>query len=163
MDILAQKKFLIRIIVILIALNLLSLGAFLCKNVIFHPQHPPREPKDATAILKKELELTPEQFEQIKDLRTKYFDKEKIIELNIRLERDSMNTAMFNKTTDEELVKTLARKIAENEYQMELMRFGQSKEFKSICQPDQLVKFDKVVKEIRDYFKPDKQNDANKK
>ena len=75
----------------------------------------------------------------------------------VRNERDSMNTVMFNKNNNEELVKSLAKRISDNEYQMELLRFDQAKEFKSICTPEQLEKFEGLIKEIRDYFRPDNQ------
>lgn len=162
MDIIAQKKMLIRIVVFLSVLNIVSIGFFVCKDIIFHPRKPLpcKVQKDASTILQKELDLSPQQFEQVRNLRTKYFEKEKSIEHAIRQERDSMNTSMFNKNTDEELVKSLARKVADNEFSMEMMRFEQAKEVKTICNPAQLEKFGTVVKEIRDFFKPDKPNDA---
>lgn len=40
---------------------------------------------------------------------------------------------------------------------MELLRFEQAKELKSICNDKQQEKFEKLVKEIRDYFRPDNQ------
>ncbi len=165
MDIIAQKKMLIRIVVFLTVLNIVSIGFFVCKDVIFRPRKPLqcKVQKDASTILQKELDLSQQQFEQVRNLRTKYFEKEKSIEHAIRQERDSMNTSMFNKNTDEELVKSLARKVADNEFSMEMMRFEQAKEFKTICNQTQLEKFGVMVKEIRDYFKPDKPNDAPQK
>ena len=164
MDLFAQKKSLIRIIIILTVLNMVSIGVFLWKDVVCKsPQHQRvRDDKNVSAILQKELQLTQQQFELLRNLRTKYCEKEKVIELLIRSERDSMNIAMFNKTTNEELVKTLARKVADNEFNMELLRFEQSKEFKTICNAYQLGKFGAIVKEIRDYFKPDKQANDKK-
>ena len=66
-----------------------------------------------------------------------------------------MNVIMFNKLTDSLLIKSLAANIAANEYQMELMRFQQANELKKICNPQQLEKFERLVIEIRDYFRPD--------
>jgi Spy/CpxP family protein refolding chaperone len=67
-----------------------------------------------------------------------------------------MNALMFNKLTDEAVVKALARGIAESEYQMELLRLEQAQNLKAICTPEQLEQFEALVKEIRDYFKPNK-------
>ena len=64
---------------------------------------------------------------------------------------------MFNKNTDETKIKLLAKQIADAEYQMELLRFEQAKELKLICNAEQQEKFEKLVKEIRDYFRPDNQ------
>ena len=40
---------------------------------------------------------------------------------------------------------------------MEFIRIAQAKELKSICNKEQLQKFETLVKEIRDYFRPDNQ------
>lgn len=169
MEIFAQNKLLKITIILLVIMNIITISSFVWKDFIRKP--PPRknenresnlerdnnEDKDVSAILKEELNLTESQTDQIKKLRSDFFDKEKMIVTQIRSERDSLNTAMFNKNTDEELAKSLARRIADNEYNMELLRFEQAQKFKSICTSEQLEKFEGLVKEIRDYFRPDNQ------
>lgn len=157
MDILSQKKLLIKVIVLLAILNIFSIGAYVWQE-FFHkppPQNRANDKREVSTVLEKELNLTSQQVGLINDLRSKYSQKEKILSAKITGERDSMNTAMFNKVIDEELVIALALRVADNEYEMELLRFEQAKEFKSICTPDQLEKFGYLIKEIRDYFKPD--------
>jgi Spy/CpxP family protein refolding chaperone len=156
MDIFVQKKWLVRLVIPLILLNLATISIFFWKGFFRNPPEANKpEKKEVTAILQKELNLTDKQMVQVKDLRTTYFEKEKAIETRIREERDSMNADMFNETTDENAVKALAKRVADNEYNMELLRFEQAKEFKAICTGIQLKKFDNLVKEIRDFFKPD--------
>jgi Spy/CpxP family protein refolding chaperone len=176
MEIFKQNKLLKITIIILVLFNIITISTIVWKDFIKKPL--PRknenresnenldisENKDVSAILKEELSLTENQAEQIKKLRTDFFEKEKILESQIRSERDSLNSTMFNKNTDEEFAKSLARRIADNEYSMELLRFEQAQKFKSICTPEQLEKFEGLVKEIRDYFKPDNpQKDKQKK
>lgn len=161
MDIFTQKKLLVRIVIILTALNLFSIGIFLWKDIFRKPprvelfQTRSNDYRDVSAVLEKELRLTEKQSGQLRKLRSGFFDKEKSLVATIRAERDSMNTAMFSKVTDTALVKSLARSIAENEYEMEILRFEQAQGFKSLCTPEQLEKFEELVLEIRDYFKPD--------
>ncbi|MEI8204297.1 MAG: hypothetical protein WCH34_14840 [Bacteroidota bacterium] len=165
MDIFAQKKLLIRIIILLIALNVLSVSVFLWKECFHKP--PPRENnqreenRDVSAVLKKELSLNDSQVEAIKVLRTDFFEKENVISSAIKSERDSMNQIMYSQSANEELLTSLAQKIADNGYQMELLRVAQAKQLKSICQPEQLEKFQGLVKEIRDYFRPEKNNNKH--
>ncbi len=161
MDIFAQRKLLIRIVIILIFLNVLSVGVFLCKDIFHKPprQEHQKEKHDVTDVLKRELNLSEEQFKQFKDVRSSFFEKEKHLSEAIRAERDSMNEAMFNKTTNEEQVKTLAKSIADNEYNMELLRLEQSKQLKTICTPEQMDKFGKLVRDIRDYLRPEPKQD----
>ncbi len=161
MDIFAQNKLLVRLVILLTALNLFSIGIFLWKDFSHH--HEPElfphnnEYRDVSTVLKKELNLTDKQVEQIKNIRSDIFDKEKSLATIIRNERDSMNETMFNKTTNAEEVKTLAKSVADNEYQMELLRIEQAQQLKAICTPEQLEKFTGLVLEIRDYFRPDNQ------
>ncbi len=159
MDLFVQKKLLIRVVILLALLNLFSIGIFLWKEFIHKPPRPNEreDNRGVSSVLKDKLNFTDKQSEQVKDLRSAYFEKEKVIESAIRAERDSMNAAMFNKTIDEDLVKALAKRIADNEYRMELSRFEQAKEFKAICNSEQLEKFGDMLKDIRDYFKPDDQ------
>ena len=118
-------------------------------------QIPKENNRDVAQVLQKELNLKPEQVEKIRKLRSDFFAKEKELSKNIRSARDSMNFIMFNKATNDEQVKYLAKKIADNEFVMELLRYEQAKQFKSICTPQQLKKFEGLIREIRDYFKPE--------
>ncbi len=166
MDLFTQKKLLIRIIILLIALNLLSLGAFLWKNC--SQSHPPENCKkiergDVSGVLKKELNLNENQFIQVTKLRNLYFQKENIISEAVRSARDSMNQLMYSSKNHEALIVDLAQKVAEKEFQMEMLRFEQAKALKTICTPEQMEKFERLVKEIRDYFKPENSNKRKEK
>lgn len=170
MDIFAEKKLLIRLIIVLALLNMVSIGVFLWKG--FSKDKPaaqrerkddaPRERKDVAAVLEEELGLSQTQVEQIQRLRAEFTDKEEVIQQAIRNKRDSMNIEMFNKNTNDDAVKSLARGIADLEYQKEILRYEQSKAFKAICTPEQLSKFEDLVKEIKNYFKPKDQQKKNK-
>jgi Spy/CpxP family protein refolding chaperone len=159
MEIFSQNKLLIRCVIFLALLNVFSISIFWWKESHQGPLLFPRNEDyhDVSGVLQRELNLTPEQTEQIKKLRSDFFEKETTLTATIRSERDSMNQLMFNKDTDAELVKAIARRVADNEYQMELYRFEQAQRLKSICTPEQLQKFNGLVKEIRDYFRPDNQ------
>jgi protein CpxP len=160
MDIFTQKKILVRIVILLTVLNILLIGLFLWKD-FFHRPPPPvnanininyNEPRDISRILERELKLSKDQVNQIMNIRTVFFEKEKVLEKTIQSKRDSMNSVMFIAKTDEELVRSLAMRVADNEFNMEMLRFEQAKEFKSVCNPDQLQKFESLIREIRDYL-----------
>ena len=51
----------------------------------------------------------------------------------------------------------LAKQTSAFEYQMEMLRYSQAKELKLICTAEQQEKFEALVKEIRDFFRPDNQ------
>jgi protein CpxP len=157
MDIFTQKKFLMRIVILLTVLNLILITAVVWKDYIRKPprQMNQNDSRDVSEILKRDLRLSEKQVEQIRNLRSVYFDKEKALSEAIRGERDSINSSMFSSNTNSELVHILARRVAENEYKMELLRFEQAEELKAICTPEQLQKFEGLILEIRDYFRND--------
>ncbi len=162
MDIFSQKKLLFRSVIALAILNVMAIGLFAWKEFRHQNHEPELFPKieqyhDVSGILKSELNLTDKQTEQIEQIRLNYFEKEKLLAKTIRDEKDSMNISMFNQSTNDELVKHLAHEIAMNEEQMELLRWAQAKDLKAICTAEQLEKFENLVKEIRDYFRPDNQ------
>ena len=159
MDIFTQKKLLFRIVVLLVLLNMFLIGFFLVKEVARKPPRPgnERETRDVSDILRRELNLSKEQVEQIRALRIVYFEKEEALAALIKAERDSMNMIMFNKTTDADLVIALARRVADNDYKMEMLRFEQAQDLKMICTPEQMEKFEYLIIEIRDFFRRDNQ------
>lgn len=159
MDIFTQKKLLIRIVILLTVLNLFLIGLSLGKD-FFHKPPPQGNPdgfRDVSDILKRELNLSREQVDQIRVLRSSYNETEEALAAVIKSERDSINMIMFNKSTNEDLVRSLARRVADNDYKMELIRFEQAQKLKSICTPIQLEKFEGLIIEIRDYFRQDNQ------
>ena len=160
MDIFSQKKLMSRIIIFLVVLNLATLSFFVYKEIMHRGPllFPKNEAyKDVSSILQKELKLTNKQLEGFNKIRESYFKKEVALKQIIRDEKDQMNVEMFNSKTNDSLIITLAKSISANEYKMELLRYEQAKELKLVCTLKQQERFQNLVIEIRDYFRPDNQ------
>ncbi len=155
MDLLAKNKLLLRLVLLLLVLNLALIGVQLWREFAPGPQKREVERADVSAVLQKELGLDDAQAGHLRRLREEFFEKERRIVADLRAGRDSMNAAMFRPDPDSEAVLRLARGIAENEYRMELLRFDQAQRFQAICTPEQRAKFERLVREIRDYFRPE--------
>lgn len=160
MDIYSKNKLLIRLVTGLLVLNLLLLS-FLAWNILVQKRGIWfTDIKESTnvevhAILREALGLSDEQAVEVKNLREDFYSKERKRASLIREKRDSMNLIMFNQNTDDTLLYRLAHEVAANEEQMEWLRIEQAKSFKAICSPDQQAKFEGLVKEIKDYFRPE--------
>ena len=122
--------------------------------MLFRSPKPKRNIGEITALLKDKLDLSEQQLSQLNNLREDFFNKEEKLTTMIRAERDSMNELMFNEHTDTLQVMQIARRVADNEYQMELYRLEQAQQLKTICNPEQLKRFESMVRDIRDYFQP---------
>ncbi|MES2590110.1 MAG: periplasmic heavy metal sensor [Bacteroidota bacterium] len=144
------------------------MGAFVWKEFIqkpphlradFHPPFPPhhRGPNKnhLSKILKEKLDLSKEQVILFDKLRADFHKQENKVLQDLRAGRDSMNVEMFNKNTDDNLLNSIAKRVSENEFKMELLKIEQAKQLKAICNKQQLEKFEDLMKEIRDYFKPE--------
>ena len=155
MDIFSKNKFLLRLVFVLVGINIFSIGfQWWEKSHAENGRPPKKDINQITAILTRELQLTPQQADDLKKIRADFFTKEEALKQRIRAQRDSMNVEMFNANTDTILVKNLARRVAENEYLMEIYRFEQAQQLKNICTKEQLQKLGKLVLEIRDFFQP---------
>ena len=173
MDIFSQKKLLIRLVFFLVFMNLSAMGVFVWKEFIQKPPHlrgdfhPPsdnyRNPpphhemnkNHLSKILQEKLELNDKQVKLFDKLRTEFHRKENNVLQNLRAGRDSMNVEMFNKNTDEKLLNSIAKRVSENEFKMEMLKIEQAKKLKAICTPKQLEKFENLMQEMCDYFKPE--------
>jgi len=158
MDVLKQNKLLFKLIIFLVLMNV-AIVVFLVvpkPPEQFDGRRPDRNINEIFGVLKDELQLTPKQIEQLKTLREDFFMKESKLRKIIKSQRDSMNELMFNAQTDTVLVKSIAKRVSENEFKMEMLRFEQAKTLKTICTPAQMKKFEVLVIDIRDYFKPRK-------
>ncbi len=180
MDLFTQNKTLIRAVVALVIVNVCSIGLFLWKDAARDQQsaRPMRDDnksdktrgvgrdednrpatgegrKDLAQVLARELTLTQQQVEQISNIRESFFVQERVLEAYIRSKRDSMNGEMFNENTNEPRLQYLAREVSDGEYKMELLRIGQAKQLKAILTPQQQNRLHTLVRDIRDYFKPE--------
>ncbi len=161
MDIFSQNKIFIRTIILLVVLNITLISFFIFKEM--KPRHEPNpfpgneDAKDVSEILKKELNLTDKQMAQFDAIRAENSEKQAALKEIIRVDKDAMNQEMFNKNSDETKIIQLAKKVSQNEYQIELLHFEQAKKLKAVCNEEQLDKFQDLVLEIRDYFRPDNQ------
>ena len=159
MDIFLRNKFLVRIILVLLLLNIISTGyLWMQKREMPEDRQPKKERENSPRVLKEKLHLTREQESAIIGLREDFAKKEESITQSIRLQRDSMNAAMFHADTVTSILKKIAWRLAENEYQLELLRIDQAQKFKDICTNEQLKEFQHLIINIRDFFQPQNQS-----
>ncbi len=158
MDIFSQNKFLIRTILFLVVLNLGSITFFTIREMRPNRERdfPPSDEKkkELSVILKKELNLSDEQVAQFDKIREQNASKKQELKQFINQDKDLLNQEMFNKNSSDDQLLALARKIGDNEYQIELSKINQSKQLKALCTQQQLDKFDDLIQEIRNYLQP---------
>ncbi len=159
MDIFEKNKFLRRMVFLLILMNLTTVAFIIWKQSQQTSGPPPkRDIAKVSALLKEKLNLSSGQEEELRKIRESFFNQEEALALRIKSERDSMNLLMFQQYTDSAQVYTLAQKISENEFRMESLRIEQAYQLKTILDEKQLARMHELVRDIRDYFQPVKNN-----
>lgn len=158
MEIFKQNQLLKRIIFVLVTLNLVLIAL-----ILFGPSKNDRQRGEGNnekliLTLKKELLLTNEQCERMRIIRKSFFEKESNLRTIIRNEKDSMNGFIFSDRVNISRANACAIKISNYTYEMESLRIRQAQELMTICNPDQRKKFNLLNREIKDYFKPIKNN-----
>lgn len=159
MDIFSQKRFLQRLVVLLIISNLLIAG-FYWWRFNDSGQGRGKEPRpvkqqELPALLQKELGLNDTQANGLKKIRAAFFEKEKLLSDSIRSMRDSMNQLMFGTETYDQTLEELGKAVSAYEYKMEMLRVEQAREVRQLCTQEQRIRLEKLVREIRDYLKPE--------
>lgn len=165
MSIFSRRKILIQAIVLLTILNVILL-VFSGWKYFKSEQETTPKPIDRAALgtmLTKELVLSKNQADSLMKLREAFFIKESQISKETRTKRDSMNLLMFSDVAQDSILIRLAAGVASNEYQMELLRIEQANQLKKLLTADQLRRLEKLVREIRDYLKPEDNRDVPKK
>ena len=87
-------------------------------------------------------------------IRHKFFQEESRIRELVRAERDSMNEVIFSDSVNVNQANGMAIRISNYMYEMESLRIRQAQELMTICNLDQRKKFKQLNREIKDYFKP---------
>ena len=161
MDIFSRNKFLVRIIFVLLFLNIISTGyLWFQKKERPEDRQPKKERENSLRVLKDKLHLTREQENAIISLRQDFTKREESVTEKIKAQRDSMNVVMFRADNDTSMLKKIAKRVADNEYQLELLRIDQAQKLKNICTEEQLKEFQHLVMNIRDFFQPQNQPQA---
>lgn len=159
MDIFTRSRLLLRIVFVLLFFNLAATGFMWFNNKDVTDRQPKRGKENVNRIMKEKLHLSREQQDSVFNLREDFARKEEILSQLIKSERDSMNLLMFRADTDKNGLKRLARRVAENEYQMELYRIEQAQQLMNIFTKEQLAEFQNLVINIRDLLQPQKKKE----
>lgn len=159
MDIFSQTRFLQRLVVLLIISNLLIAGFYWWRFNEFGESKAkdprPVKQQELPALLKKELGLSDSQANRLGKIRAAFFEKEKLLSDSIRSMRDSMNQLMFGMEIHDQALEKLGEAVSAYEYKMEMLRVDQARDVRELCTPEQRIRLEKLVREIRDYLKPD--------
>lgn len=155
MDFITRQRFLTFAIIILVLLNLFSLGAIWILQSKRKPLLPPFQGLDrrgregnVVEFLHRELNLTEEQVKGLKVLRQKFDQERRFLENEILETRRELVEESFRPDPDSVKAEKLASKIGENQILLERLLFDHFVKMKSLCTSEQSEKFDSLIHEI---------------
>ncbi len=148
MDVFTKQRITGWIIVLLVILNVCSLGATWVLQSRRSARPPRSRPDPVRHFLKEELLLTEEQAQQFEELRREHFLQSKAINDEAHQLKKAIMDELFSSSPDAANVEQLAEKIGEKQAELERLRFQHFMAVKSLFQPEQIEKFRTLLGEI---------------
>ncbi len=141
-----NNKALIFLVVFLLLSNIGLLLYFLVFNRSGSKNGPGRK-GDFSIVdyVKKEVGFTDEQSIQFVKLHEENRDTLKILGENIRVSKNELFKLLREGNAPDSLITVAAGQLAENQKKMELTMFYHFKKVRTLCKPEQQVKFDSLV------------------
>lgn len=154
MDSGARYRFFLWVIVVLVALNLGSLG-FLWWGYLYRPQPPQRDrgKADSEEFFVRELGLNEEQARMVHDLREHHFRKTDSLRFEISSLNRELMEELFDPSSESVRVQALSTALGEKHAEFERDVYEHWQKVKEICGPYQEERLKRMVLEISDRSK----------
>ena len=151
----SRNRPLIFIIAVLLLTNIAVLGYFLWYKKPHKPSEGggDRRPGIETP-LQKEVGFTEDQMTKYRQMREEQMKAIKPMFEDMRKAKDSLFRTMGNENANDSVINAIADAIGQKQKEMDLRMYNHFKRIRSLCTPDQLVKYDSLV--LRMMRKPGK-------
>ena len=139
-----SSKFLKIVIVILLLINISTLGFMFMQN---SPHGMPPHRPDAGVFLSHELNFNSDQEKQLDQLRNENRSVIEALRENGKNVHDQFFDLLNTSPIDSALVSSKADSICSNQKQIELATFYHFQKVRAICTPEQKKEFDEIIKD----------------
>ncbi len=146
MDAVTKNKSLVSIIIFLLITNIAMVIFFLVLNSSSH--RPSRNQNGMSEALQKEANFSKEQLDTYQSLRKNHFNKIHPLFDDLRKSKMDFYTLIYNPQVSDSSLNAAADLIAEKQKNLDMQMFKHFETVRNICTPDQLQKFDTVVKKV---------------
>lgn len=164
MDLINKNNFLKWLVIILLAVNTLSI-IFIWTNILNRKEHPNKmengPPRDNTDFLQRELNLTDEQAQKFEDRRKEFFSASDKLFTEMNTLQNELISKLFDPENNLVSVDSLINKIGKIQAALETLRFNHFKELLSYCTPEQKEKFIPIIKKITERKPPPDRKEGN--
>jgi Spy/CpxP family protein refolding chaperone len=169
MDLINQNKFKNWLIIVLLAINLITVSVIWIQIVNKNQTQQViqnNRPSESVNLLKKELDLNEDQTKQLQKMRADQFDQSKKYNDRLNDLKKQLAEELFKDSPDTTLANSKAKEIGDLQSKVESIRFNHFKELLAICTPEQKEKLKPILIELfgrkppKDELKPDKRPDG---
>jgi Spy/CpxP family protein refolding chaperone len=151
MDWISQNKLSNGLIVILLALNLLTVS-IIWMQTARTSETPTKEPgprsSESVNLMKKTLDLSEEQTDQLRKLQSTHVEQLKATNDRLAKCKTELAEELFKNIPDTILAAAKAKEIGELQSKVEMLRFQHFHELLALCTPAQKEKFRPIVIEV---------------
>lgn len=159
MDFIMKRNIWFWILVSLVIINVVALITIIFSNknpiqVNNPPSTENMEFRGMNYFLRHELNLSREQFEELRMMRQVSLNETSQIWLEIHGKREAMLEEIIKNEPDEAKIENLAKEMGDLHEKLKLQTFNHFLQIKNVCTPDQQKKLNRFLKEIKERNPP---------
>ena len=147
-----KERTLFLIIIILVLVNIGSIGSIWLWKLKDRPCLPPPPPQsekqDGRKFLTEELKLNPSQVEKFEALREEHFKLTSKYNEEMRKNKDDLFSLLNQNVPDSNKASEIASKIGELQKQIDIATFNHFAKLREICDDTQKTKFGKIIEDV---------------
>jgi hypothetical protein len=165
MDLINQNKFKNWLIIVLLAINLITVSVIWMQITNKNVQQPGAQdnrPSESVNLLKKALDLNEGQTKQLEKMRNDQFDQSKKYNDRLNDLKKQLAEELFKESPDTTLANSKAKEIGDLQSKVESIRFNNFKELLAICSPEQKEKLKPILVEVFGRKPPKDELNTNK-
>lgn len=148
METIKKYKSLITIIIFLLVTNVAMLIFFMVMSKPVDKRSKNRTENGIYNSLQKDVGFSKDQLDQYQALRTEQHNNVKPLFDEVRKSKEDFYGLLYSGNVSDSLINADADSIAQTQKQLDMQMLNHFKKVRNICTPDQLQKFDSVIKKV---------------
>lgn len=154
MDFFTKNKMLFWCVVILVLLNIVTLGSFWLGKPHRAPLAGPGGQQDGQKIMAERLGLSEEQAEQVERIRNEHFMRTRPLQDDMHKIRLDLLNEIFKDEPDEVKIQEMFSEIGDKQVRFEKNLYRHFQELKEVCSPQQMQELKMMLRDLIERTRP---------
>lgn len=143
-----MKSSSVKILTVAVVLLLLTNIALVFFMFFRHPKGPDRRRKDPSEMMVKELNMTPDQQKQFREMKDAHFQSVKPLFDSMRAEKSTLIDLLKEKEVSDSLFTAYNKNILEKQARIDRLTFEHFRKVRTLFTPEQQPRFDSLLRKM---------------